>query len=145
MSPSLRRLKTRPEFLGVAKARCSWATPGLVLQARRRVTTDAAGAGTESGAGAEPDIGVGLTASRKVGGAVARNRARRRLRAVAAEVLPAAATPGVDYVLIARGGTLSRPYIELAGDLRTALARVCRKGKKQGPRQGRGRKDTGRG
>jgi len=144
MSPSLRRLKTRPEFLGVAKAGCSGATPGLVLQARRHVTTDAAGAGTESVAGTEPDIGVGFTASRKVGGAVARNRARRRLRAVAAEVLPAAGIPGVDYVLIARGGTLSRPYIELAGDLRTALARVCRKDKKQGPRQGRGRKDTGR-
>jgi ribonuclease P protein component len=64
---------------------------------------------------------IGFTASRKVGNAVARNRARRRLRAVAAALLPRVAKEGTDYVLIARRATLSRPYQLLLGDLATAL------------------------
>lgn len=67
---------------------------------------------------------VGFTASRRVGGAVERNRARRRLRAAAAEVLPAHGARGCDYVLIARQGTLTRPYGALAGDLAGALKRL---------------------
>jgi len=55
---------------------------------------------------------------------VARNRAKRRLRAVAAEILPALAAPGYDYVLIGRTETLQRPYSLLLQDLRTALKRV---------------------
>ena len=133
MTPNLRRLKKRPEFLGVAKAGCSWATPGLVLQAQRR---------PEPAAG--PSIGVGFTASRKVGNAVACNRARRRLRALAAEILPRAGRPGVDYVLIARGGTLKRPYIELTEDLRTALAQVCRRASGRGRKPNRDRRKQGR-
>jgi len=64
---------------------------------------------------------IGFTASRKVGNAVARNRARRRLRAVAAVLLPQSAKEGTDYVLIARRTTLSRPYQLLLDDLATAL------------------------
>ena len=106
-------------------------TPGLVLQARCRPEPDAG-----------PSIGVGFTASRKVGNAVARNRARRRLRALAAEILPRAGKPGVDYVLIARGGTLKRPHIGLTEDLKTALAQVCRGGR--GRKPGRDRRKQGR-
>jgi ribonuclease P protein component len=131
MPPSLRRLRKRPEFLRVARAHRSWATPGLVLQARRRPAQTRRAAPK-----AQPEaIGVGFTASRKVGSAVERNRARRRLRAVAREVLPTAGRPGYDYVLIARAGTLSRPYIELSRDLRNALARVSAKSKPPGRRQ----------
>ena len=87
--------------------------PGLVLQACRR------------GAG-EADSGprLGLTASRKVGNAVARNRARRRLRAAAEKVLPAAAEAGYDYVLIARNATSGRPFAALVGDLERGLKRL---------------------
>ena len=87
--------------------------PGLVLQACRR------------GAG-EADSGprLGLTASRKVGNAVARNRARRRLRAAAEKVLPAMAEAGYDYVLIARKATPGRPFAALVGDLERALKRL---------------------
>ena len=66
----------------------------------------------------------GLTVSRKVGSAVARNRARRRLRAVAKRVLTEHAMPGRDYVLIGRAATLKRPHAELVADLETALRRL---------------------
>jgi ribonuclease P protein component len=64
---------------------------------------------------------VGFTASRKVGGAVMRNRAKRRLRAVAAATLPLLGREGHDYVLVARTVTLSRPFAELTRDLEKAL------------------------
>lgn len=67
---------------------------------------------------------VGFTVSRKVGKAVARNRARRRLRAVVDVVMPTRAAPGHDYVLIARHATLARPFAALAGDLEKALHRL---------------------
>ncbi len=109
-------LTRRSEFLAVAAARRKAATPGLILQARAR---DAAQA-SETGLG----IRVGFTASRKVGKAVARNRARRRLRAAAAEVLAHHAAPGTDYVLIARGATNARPFTLLTADLLAALRRL---------------------
>jgi ribonuclease P protein component len=79
-------------------------------------------------------VRVGFTVSRKVGQATERNRARRRLRAAAAEVLPRYARSGYDYVLIGRRATLDRAYDRLVDDLRTALLRVVAKqdpGKRQ--------------
>jgi ribonuclease P protein component len=70
-------------------------------------------------------VRVGFTATRKIGNAVIRNRARRRLREAAAAILPVAASPGHDYVLIARSGTIDRPYDKLLADLRAALAAVA--------------------
>jgi len=71
---------------------------------------------------AKPGVArIGFTASRKVGGAVARNRAKRRLRAAAAATLPLLAREGHDYVLIARTATLSRPFADLTRDLTKAL------------------------
>jgi ribonuclease P protein component len=67
---------------------------------------------------------VGFTASKKVGGAVVRTRARRRLRALAREVLLREAAPGYDYVLIARPETATRDYALLRDDLRYALKRL---------------------
>ncbi len=64
---------------------------------------------------------VGFTVSRKVGNAVARNRARRRLRAAVDRVMPTRARPGYDFVVIGRAGTLTRPFDSLVGDLTTAL------------------------
>ncbi|HEY4264897.1 MAG TPA: ribonuclease P protein component [Micropepsaceae bacterium] len=87
---------------------------------------------------------VGFTASRKVGGAVERNRAKRRLRAVAAATLPLSGRQGHDYVLIARTATLLRPFGELTRDLekalRTAHAAIARAGTAPLP-QRRGRRD----
>ena len=67
---------------------------------------------------------VGYTASRKVGIAVVRNRARRRLRAAVAQVLERHAAPGHDYVVIARSATATRPFPALLADLETGLRRL---------------------
>ncbi len=66
-------------------------------------------------------VRVGYTATRKLGGAVVRNRAKRRLRAAAAAVLPLYGREGNDYVLVARQGTLTKPFSGLLDDLTTAL------------------------
>ena len=116
MPAGVGRLKRRSEFLRVAGARRKWAAPGLVLQ----VCKSDERPGDERRRG----LRVGFTASRKVGGAVARNRARRRLRAAADRVMPGAAEPGHDYVIIARGATLARPFDDLVGDLEEALRRL---------------------
>jgi ribonuclease P protein component len=103
-------LKKRAEFLHVAAKGRRWTTPGLILQA---LPQDAA-------AGAR----VGFTASRRaVGIAVARNRARRRLREAARRTLLPHARPG-DYVAVARAATLARDFADLLGDFETALKRL---------------------
>jgi ribonuclease P protein component len=111
------RLKRRPDFLRVAGGRRKWVAPGLILQALSQHDVD-----RELHDDAAPR--VGFTASAKVGNAVIRNRARRRLRAAAAAVLPRHAHPAHDYVLIARSGTLSRRFSDLIADLETGLKRL---------------------
>ncbi|MDJ0893521.1 MAG: ribonuclease P protein component [Alphaproteobacteria bacterium] len=116
-SLALRRLKRRRDFLKVAGSGDKRVTAGLVLQQRRRSADERAGNGDST-------IRVGFTASRRVGNAVQRNRARRRLKALAGEVLPELGRPGFDYVLIARAATASRPFAALTQDLRRALDRT---------------------
>lgn len=106
-------LKTRPEFLRAASARRQ-GTNGFLVQARFRDDGDGL-------------VQVGFTASKKIGNAVKRNRAKRRLRALAREVMPGMALPGWDYVLVARPGvTVDRPYADLRADLTGALATLHR-------------------
>lgn len=103
-------LTKRAEFLACARAR-KQPMPGFLLQARPR----------EAGA----CIRVGFTASKKVGNAVARNRAKRRLRALARAVLGPQGQPGWDYVLVARPDeTTTRPFAELEANLGRALAKI---------------------
>lgn len=128
-APGLSRLKRRPEFLAVAAARRKWVAPGLVLQARRNDSGDKPGAEPDGA----PQIRFGITASKKVGNAVARNRAKRRLRAVAAEILPVSGAAGYDIVLIARAATLDRPYADLKADLAQGLAKLTARRKAAKP------------
>ena len=116
-------LKTRADFLRVAATRRRAVTPGLILQAARRPE--------ESGCVAL--VRIGFTASRKVGNAVTRNRAKRRLRGVAAAILLGKGKPGTDYVLIARAGTVDRPYDALIADLAAALRRVDHRAQRDRP------------
>ena len=127
------RLKRRAEFLQVAAANRKWVAPGLILQVRRQPEPHASptGAVTEPVAAEairpqtiRPEtIRVGFTASRKVGNAVKRNRARRRLRAIAEQVLPHA-TPGNDFVLVARAATVDRDFDALRSDLVAGLKKL---------------------
>jgi len=105
------RLKKRPDFLAVAKG-LNCARGAVVAQARHR------GDGS-------PVIRIGFTATRRIGGAVVRNRAKRRLREAARLIAPLHARPGCDYVFIARGGTASRPWAPLLDDMKSALVRLA--------------------
>jgi len=134
MANGLVRLKTRADFLRVAAARRRAVRPGLMLQAALRPPGSAPGNPLETG-GVEA-VRVGFTASRKVGNAVLRNRAKRRLRAAAAAVLARDGKKGTDYVLIARAGTGGRPYAELVADLEAALRQIDRHRPESRARQG---------
>ena len=123
------RLKRRAEFLQVAAANRKWVAPGLILQVRRQpepqtAETEAAAAPAVAEAIRAEPIRVGFTASRKVGNAVKRNRVRRRLKALAAEMIAGGAHPGLDLVLIARTATVDRPFDELRRDLAQSLKRT---------------------
>lgn len=92
-----------------------FAAPSLVLQARAR--------GAESKEVA--DIArFGFTASKILGNAVTRNRARRRLKEAVRLIAAKHAREGYDYVLIARAGTLQRHFTDLTKDLERALGKV---------------------
>ena len=70
---------------------------------------------------------MGFTCSKKIGNAVMRNRAKRRLREVVRAVLPTLAQPGWDYVLVGRPGvTVSRDFAALKSDLEGALRQIHR-------------------
>ena len=76
----------------------------------------------------EPEtLRLGFTASKKIGNAVARNRAKRRLRAAAYALLPLSGRPGHDYVLVARAGILTRDFMALKGDIAEAARAAHRK------------------
>jgi ribonuclease P protein component len=108
------RLKTRAEFLHV-RGGARFTAPSLVLQARRRPVGE-----TEDA----PVARFGFTATKGLGGAVVRNRARRRLKEAVRVAGPSHAMEGYDYVLIAREGTVQRRFTELIRDLERALAKV---------------------
>lgn len=107
---TLEQIKTRAEFLKIQGSGRKWVSHGLILQTAPR--TD--------------DLKrIGYTVSKKVDkSAVNRNRIKRRLRALAADVLPQGAMPGHDYILVGRPQTATRPYETLCKDLRWCLAKM---------------------
>ena len=105
----IQRLTKRSEFLFVRQG--VRASRGAVLVEARRRSPDG-------------PFRLGLTASKKVGGAVQRNRARRRLREAARQLLPELGLPGVDYVLVARQQTPDASWAALLDDVRSALIRL---------------------
>lgn len=87
--------------------------PGFVLLVRPRDDAD-------------PTMRVGFTVTKKIGNAVVRNRMKRRLRALARDLLPGAGVAGADHVLIGRAGGIERDYAALSAELAKALRRVQR-------------------
>ena len=104
------RLKRRAEFVLLAAKGRKAPMPGLVLQALKR--------------GGDGPLRVGFTVTKRVGDAVTRNRARRRLREAARLTLAEHGVRGVDLVLIGRSETLRRDFRALREDLRRALAKA---------------------
>ncbi|MGI3163634.1 ribonuclease P protein component [Pseudooceanicola sp. 200-1SW] len=112
---ALEILAKRSQFLAAARARRQGAG-SMMVQARRRAEGEPEAPGV---------IRVGFTCSKKVGNAVARNRAKRRMREAARAVLPLKGHPGWDYVLIGRKDeTAARPFELLKKDLARALERL---------------------
>lgn len=99
-------LKKRAEFLFVREGRYA-AKGGIVIQMRENP--------------AHKTIRVGFTATKKIGNAVTRNLAKRRLRQIARAVLPQLGLVGHDYVFIARDSTAARNYEILIQDAKKAL------------------------
>ncbi|MGC1302585.1 MAG: ribonuclease P protein component [Caulobacteraceae bacterium] len=105
--PTVARLKNRAQFLAVAKG-ASLARGAVAVQKLDRRDDRTL-------------MGAGFTATKKIGGAVVRNRAKRRLREAARALLPLHGTPGCDYVFVARAGTVDRDWLRLLDDMRSAL------------------------
>lgn len=106
----LDRLRKRSDFLHVQQNGQKWVSKGLIIQAAPNDTGQ---------------IRYGLTASRRLSkSAVVRNRIKRRLRAVARDVLPSYAQEGMDYVFIGRPETQRRLYAQLREDLLWSLKKM---------------------
>ena len=87
--------------------------PGFVLLVRKRDDGDSA-------------MRIGYTVTKKIGNAVVRNRMKRRLRALARELLPDGGVRGADHVLIGRNGGIERDFAVLRQELVKALAKIAR-------------------
>lgn len=104
-------LKKRKDFLRAAKG-VRMVVSTAILQAARSLSEE------------EIPFKIGFTASKKIGKAHIRSRAKRRLRAVVREVFPELALPNVEYVLISRFNTAYCPYEDLKSDIKRALKKI---------------------
>ncbi len=109
-------LRKRQDFLRIASGRIKWVAGSMIVQMANRPENDK----PENNA----SIRVGYTASKKVGNAVRRNRAKRRLREVVRRVLKAGGKGGHDYVVIARSAVLDIPFDQLIRDFSWCLKRL---------------------
>lgn len=114
MKTEVGRLKRRADFLRLARQRRKAVTPGMLLQA----------APTPDALCDDGQVRVGFTVSKKVGNAVRRNRAKRRLRALVAELFPDHVIPGHDIAVIGRFDTVDRSYSKLRRDMISTMRRA---------------------
>ena len=110
MSCHIKSIKKRADFVKISKKGISSPQKGLVLQSRSNIV--------ESN---NKFIRFGVTATKKIGNAVVRNKCKRKLRALAKDILVLYAKENNDYVLIARSTTYDRNMSLLKSDLINAL------------------------
>lgn len=108
-TPHLARIKDRKDYLAVSATRRRWVTPAFILQAKP---------------GVEGDVRVGFTVSKKVGNAVKRSRAKRRLKEAVRAAMPEKAPAGWDFVVIGREAATHYPFEKMQHDLRWAVAKL---------------------
>ncbi|MGE4429170.1 MAG: ribonuclease P protein component [Sphingobium sp.] len=129
-------MRKRADFLACNKGRRQ-PMPGFVLLVRDRRDDD-------------PTIRLGITVTKKIGGAVVRNRMKRRFRALARQILPESGITGADHVLIGRADGIERDYAALCRELEKALTRIKAPPKDNGdparaPRKGTAKEQRRRG
>lgn len=118
----LSSLTRRADFLAANRGRRA-PMPGFVLLVRPRDDGD-------------PAIRLGITVTRKIGGAVVRNRMKRRFRTLAREILPVNGIAGADHVLIGRQGGIERDFALLKAELEKALRKVAQQPVRPEPVEG---------
>ena len=114
-------LKTRPEFQRI-RGGTRVNSSAFLLEAKRRVQMTLDGGNVQ-------DTGpprFGLTITKKIGGAVQRNKIRRRLKDAIQRLQEEHAKPGFDYVIVARGPSLDCPFSTLMAEVASALSRAHR-------------------
>lgn len=104
------RITARPDYLAVGGSGRKWVTPSFIMQALPGV--------------GEAPAKVGFTVSKKVGNAVQRSRAKRRLKEAARMQFPGHAPDGWSFVLIGRTAAIAYPFEKLQADMRWALAKL---------------------
>jgi ribonuclease P protein component len=108
----MERLRRRKDFLAAA-AGASAPTAGFIVQERRR--------------GDSGPARIGFTVSKKVGGAVERNRLRRQLREIVRLSAATSLRAGSDYVVVVRRAALGLPFVRLTEDFTGALRRLAKR------------------
>jgi ribonuclease P protein component len=111
LSLNVTKLTKRPDYLAVAQTRRKWVTPSFIIQAKPDCQDD-------------QTVTIGFTASKKVGNAVKRNKARRRLKEVARSTIIKHGQASWSYVFIARQSAISYPYEKIILDMIWALAKL---------------------
>ena len=104
-------LRQRADFLKLQTTGQKWVTPAFVIQLLANPDS------------AEP-VSIGFTATKKLGGAVIRNRCKRRLRAMCDEAVDNFEIKGIQMVIIARQEALTRDFVQLTKDLNWALRKL---------------------
>jgi ribonuclease P protein component len=126
----LARLTQRKQFLAAAELGRRFRSSAFTAQVLDAPLRDVDGVALS-----EPEgVRLGLTASRKVGNAVKRNRIRRRLRAAAALALREQRDRPCDVVLVARPETITAGFQTLIDDIAIAIERARPQGHGRKPR-----------
>ena len=116
------RITGRPDYLAIASTGRKWVTPCFILQASPpRTNNSDKHNSTENTVPAR----VGFTVSKKVGNAVKRSRARRRLKEAARASFPDKAPANWDFVIIGRASAVDYPFEKMCADMRWALAKLA--------------------